>query len=156
MKRQRWAVQEERRDLDFRIFPRNGENLLSPFFVIPSLNYRPRLCARASLVRTNLKKNFREKGKQRIFLNVDLTPELLRVWEDKVCESSTFASMTSRADTQRVPNDDDSMNRRKIERVDENILTTYSRKFRGGILPQEDRREKCAKWTRRRSDRIVK
>lgn len=46
---------------------------------------------------------------------------------------------------ERVPNDDDSMNRRKIERVDENILTTYSRKFRGGILPQEDRREKCAK-----------
>lgn len=83
----------------------NGENsvsLLRPFFAIPSLNCRPRLCARASLVRTNFKKNFRGKGKQKIFLKVDLTPGLSQVWGDKACDSNTFASMTSRADSTEV------------------------------------------------------
>jgi len=43
--------------------------------------------------------------------------------------------MTLKSDSQKVPNDDDSMNRRRIERVDENISTTYSGNFSDGTFP---------------------
>lgn len=98
----------------------------------------------------------RENKKQRTFFNMRRSASRTRGGGGKACDLNTFGSTTWSADLQGVPNDDDSMNRRRIERVDENISIIHSGKFNGGILPREGRGEKCTKWTRRRSDRIVK
>lgn len=119
------------------------------FLFIPSRKLSSTV-VRSSVTREDeFREEFSKKRKTTKDLSqLRLTRRLYFAYEGgEACDSNIFASVTRGADLSRALNDDDSMNRRRMEHVDENIST--SGKFSGGIFSREDRRgnemNTCAK-----------